>query len=112
MVNFKVNLHSGNLSYKEREEVMRMFRGGRTDILVATNVLCRGIQGQNVVAVINFDVPLNQIGTKLDMKTYINRIGRTGRFGERAIAISFLCDSKAYEVAELAFEFSTEIEFV
>lgn len=50
-------------------------------ILVTTEGMCRGIEGQNVITVINFDVAINADSTNIDIKSYIQRIGRAGRFG-------------------------------
>lgn len=84
---FATVLHSGQLEYNEREEVVQKFQRGDTKILITTDVLSRGLNGHNVVAVVNFNLPLNENpkraidSANVNMITYINRIGRAGRFG-------------------------------
>mmetsp|Transcript_10386 Transcript_10386/g.18719 ORF Transcript_10386/g.18719 Transcript_10386/m.18719 type:complete len:416 (-) Transcript_10386:372-1619(-) len=80
---FTVSLMHGDLSQKERECVMQSFRDGEARVLVATDVWSRGIDVQQVTLVVNFDVPTNY-------ESYLHRIGRSGRFGRKGIAISFV----------------------
>ena len=76
----------GNRSQNQRERALASFRDGKTDVLVATDVLARGIDVSDVRYVINFDVPS-------DPEDYIHRIGRTGRAGETGWALTFVtCD--------------------
>ncbi len=65
----------GDLSQHQRDTVMNLFRNGRTDILIATDVAARGIDVDDVEAVFNYDVPE-------DIEYYVHRIGRTGRAGK------------------------------
>jgi ATP-dependent RNA helicase DDX19/DBP5 len=60
-------------------------------VLITTNVLARGIDIPQVMLVINYDLPLTAAGTP-DTETYLHRIGRSGRFGKRGIAINFVYD--------------------
>ena len=69
---FSVDCLHGNLSQKERNQIMQNFRDGKLAILVATDVAARGIDVSDVDAVINYDVPS-------DNEHYTHRIGRTGR---------------------------------
>ena len=73
----------GNRSQNQRERALASFRDGKTDVLVATDVLARGIDVSDVRYVINFDVPA-------DPEDYIHRIGRTGRAGETGWALTFV----------------------
>lgn len=73
----------GDRSQKQRERALASFRSGSTDVLVATDVLARGIDISDVRYVINFDVPA-------DPEDYIHRIGRTGRAGETGWALTFV----------------------
>lgn len=76
----------GNRSQNQRERALASFRDGKTGVLVATDVLARGIDVSDVRYVINFDVPS-------DPEDYIHRIGRTGRAGETGWALTFVtCD--------------------
>ena len=70
----------GDLLPDERDRVMESFRKGTSKVLIATNVLSRGIDVLQVSLVINFDLPSNETGAA-DLETYLHRIGRTGRFG-------------------------------
>ena len=73
----------GNRNQNQRERALRAFREGRTDVLVATDVLARGIDVSDVRYVVNFDVPE-------DSEDYIHRIGRTGRAGETGWSLTFV----------------------
>ncbi len=73
----------GDLSQAQRDKVMNKFRKGLCSVLVATDVAARGIDVDNVEAVFNFDLPL-------DEEYYVHRIGRTGRAGRSGIAISMV----------------------
>jgi len=73
----------GDLGQGAREQALRAFRSGKVDILVATDVAARGIDVENVTHVINFQCPE-------DDKTYVHRIGRTGRAGNTGTAITFV----------------------
>jgi ATP-dependent RNA helicase DDX3X len=75
----------GDKSQKEREDALRLFKSGRTPILVATDVASRGLDIPNVTQVINFDLP-----TQID--DYVHRIGRTGRVGNIGSALSLMND--------------------
>jgi len=79
-------IHS-DLSQEERDTVLGRFRAGSTRVLIATDVLARGIDVQQVNLVINFDLPTGQGG----IANYIHRVGRSGRFGRKGTAINLLC---------------------
>ena len=73
----------GDLGQGQREQALRAFRSGKVDVLVATDVAARGIDVQNVTHVVNYQCPE-------DEKVYLHRIGRTGRAGEKGIAVTFV----------------------
>jgi superfamily II DNA/RNA helicase len=73
----------GDLGQGAREQALRAFRNGKVDILVATDVAARGIDITGVTHVVNYECPD-------DEKTYVHRIGRTGRAGETGTAITFV----------------------
>ncbi|HQH07865.1 MAG TPA: DEAD/DEAH box helicase [Phycicoccus sp.] len=73
----------GDLGQGAREQALRAFRSGKVDILVATDVAARGIDVENVTHVINYQCPE-------DEKTYVHRIGRTGRAGQKGVAVTFV----------------------
>ena len=73
----------GDLNQAAREKALKRFRDGRVDVLVATDVAARGIDVEGVTHVINYECPD-------DEKTYVHRIGRTGRAGASGIAVTFV----------------------
>ncbi|ACU76644.1 DEAD/DEAH box helicase domain protein [Catenulispora acidiphila DSM 44928] len=73
----------GDLGQGAREQALRAFRNGKVDVLVATDVAARGIDVEGVTHVVNFQCPE-------DDKTYLHRIGRTGRAGASGIAVTFV----------------------
>ena len=75
-------LHGG-FAQEQRDRVMKRFRGGNTDLLIATDVAARGLDIQHVSHVVNYGVPS-------DADDYTHRIGRTGRAGREGVAITFL----------------------
>lgn len=98
----------GRLLPEERDATMEDFRMGKSNVLVTTNVLARGVDVDNVCLVINYDVPLDR-DQNPDFETYLHRIGRTGRFGRKGTAISLVDDSRSVEVlAAIEAHFSKE----
>ena len=73
----------GDLGQAQRERALRAFRSGKVDVLVATEVAARGIDVDDVTHVINYECPD-------DEKTYVHRIGRTGRAGREGVAVTFV----------------------
>jgi ATP-dependent RNA helicase DeaD len=73
----------GDLSQNQRDAVMRKFRDGSIDVLVATDVAARGLDISGVTHVINFDLPQ-------DPESYVHRIGRTGRAGKEGTSWTFV----------------------
>ncbi|MVM39040.1 DEAD/DEAH box helicase [Spirosoma sp. HMF3257] len=84
----------GDLRQSQRTNVMSKFRAGTTSILVATDVAARGIDVDDVDAVINFDIPL-------DEEYYVHRIGRTGRAGKSGRAFSMVGRDEKYRFREI-----------
>src|SRR6476620_12123211 len=72
----------GDLPQSQREKIMAAFRTGEIKYLIATDVMSRGIDVNDLSHVINYDLPM-------DIENYVHRIGRTGRIGKDGIAISF-----------------------
>lgn len=101
--NFSVSQIHGEMQQKEREQVMQQFRDGITRILISTDVLARGIDVQQVSLVINYDIPK-------DPDTYIHRIGRSGRYGRKGIAINFETnrDRNSLKSIEMAYNIKVE----
>lgn len=73
----------GDLSQQQRDRVMKRFRDGKSELLVATDVAARGLDINNVTHVINFDIPQDPV-------SYVHRIGRTGRVGRKGQAITLI----------------------
>eukprot|EP00750_Incisomonas_marina_P016445 INCI19128.1.p1 GENE.INCI19128.1~~INCI19128.1.p1 ORF type:complete len:420 (-),score=61.40 INCI19128.1:194-1453(-) len=80
---FTVSAMHGEMDQRERDLILREFRDGASRVLITTDLLARGIDVQGVSLVINFDLPTNR-------ENYIHRIGRSGRFGRKGVAINFL----------------------
>ena len=90
---FAEGLH-GDLSQAQRDRVMKAFRSGRTEILVATDVVARGIDVEDIEAVFNYDIPQ-------DDEYYVHRIGRTGRAGRSGTAYSLVVGREVYKLREI-----------
>jgi ATP-dependent RNA helicase DeaD len=73
----------GDLSQAKRMSVLKQFKAGKVDILVATDVAARGLDISGVSHVYNFDIPQ-------DPESYVHRIGRTGRAGKKGVAVTFV----------------------
>jgi ATP-dependent RNA helicase DeaD len=84
----------GDMRQQARNQVMSKFRGGAASILVATDVAARGIDVDNVDAVINFDIPL-------DEEYYVHRIGRTGRAGKSGKAFTLVVGAERYRLRDI-----------
>jgi superfamily II DNA/RNA helicase len=80
--NFTVSKFHAHMRNEERKEIMESFRNGDTRVLVTTDLLARGIDVQQVSLVINYDFPM-------DSENYLHRIGRSGRYGRKGVAINF-----------------------
>ncbi|KAB1643456.1 DEAD/DEAH box helicase [Gulosibacter chungangensis] len=80
---FKAAAVHGDMDQTQRERSMSQFRDGKKDVLIATDVAARGIDVDDVSHVINHSIPE-------DEKTYLHRVGRTGRAGRTGIAVTFM----------------------
>ncbi|KAF9135691.1 RNA helicase required for poly(A+) mRNA export [Mortierella sp. 14UC] len=100
----QVSFLHGALTPDERDQRMDDFRNTRTKVLVATDVLSRGIDVCDVNMVINYDLPttmsLPDRTQVADPEVYLHRIGRSGRFGRRGVAINFVHSQESYDVLE------------
>ena len=95
-------MHS-DLSQAERDEVMYGFRSGKIDILVATDIVARGIDIDDIALVINFDVPR-------DEEDYVHRIGRTARAGRGGRALTLVNDKDMIYFRQIERFLGKEIE--
>ncbi|KAL6715667.1 RNA helicase required for poly(A+) mRNA export [Lecanora helva] len=89
--NHSVTCLTGEFQGSQRDVIIDQFRKGESKVLIATDVLARGIDIQTVSLVVNYDLP-DEHGERgqADAQTYLHRIGRTGRFGRVGVAISLV----------------------
>lgn len=101
--NFTVASMHGDMSQKERNKVMHEFRQGTSRVLISTDVWARGIDVQQVSMVVNYDLPANR-------ENYLHRIGRSGRFGRKGVAINFITLEDEQELKQLEKYYSIRIK--
>jgi translation initiation factor 4A len=100
---FTVSSTHGDITQKEREVILTEFRSGSSRVLITTDLLARGIDVHQVSLVINYDLPRN-------FEKYIHRIGRSGRFGRKGVAINFITNDDGNVLRELERFYNTHIE--
>jgi translation initiation factor 4A len=88
---------------QNRREIMEEFKTGKTRILITTDLLSRGIDVQHISLVINYDIPKSK-------ETYIHRIGRSGRFGRKGIALNFITNMDTNHLFEIQTFYNTQID--
>ncbi|TIB74211.1 DEAD-domain-containing protein [Wallemia mellicola] len=101
--NFTVSSMHGEMPQKERDGIMNEFRGGNSRVLITTDVWARGIDVQQVSLVINYDLPSNR-------ENYIHRIGRSGRFGRKGVAINFVTVEDVRILRDIEQYYATQID--
>ena len=84
----------GDLEQRERDQVLVQFSNNSCSVLVATDVAARGLDIKSLAAVINYELPR-------DPEIYVHRIGRTGRAGEKGIALSIFTESEQFRVKSI-----------
>ena len=102
---FTTSIIHGDMLNDERTKVMNEFRSGSSRILISTDLLARGIDVQQVSLVINYDIPNGIEGRD----NYIHRIGRSGRFGRKGVAINFVKYEDVDMIRDIERFFSTQI---
>jgi superfamily II DNA/RNA helicase len=100
--NFSVACIHGNMNQQERNQVVKEFRDGKSRVLISTDLLSRGIDIQQISIVINYDVPKN-------IDNYIHRIGRSGRYGRKGVAINFVTNNDREQLRSIEQYYNTEI---
>jgi len=100
---FTVSSMHGDMTGQERELIMKEFRSGSSRVLITTDLLARGIDVQQVSLVINYDLPGNR-------ENYIHRIGRSGRFGRKGVAINFVAEPDTQAMRQIESFYNTQIE--
>jgi translation initiation factor 4A len=99
---FSVGKIHGKMDELERKQVNKEFRSGKVRVLITSDLFARGIDIQQVSTVINFDMPKSE-------HTYIHRIGRSGRFGRKGVAINFSTKHDAGKVKRFEEYYNTQI---
>ncbi|OAF69374.1 hypothetical protein A3Q56_02890 [Intoshia linei] len=92
----------GDMTQEERSQIMTQFRTGSARVLISTDLLSRGIDVQQVSLVINFEMPSSK-------EVYIHRIGRSGRFGRKGVAINLLIEDEAVKMRDIEKFYQTNI---
>jgi len=100
---FTVSTMHADLTQEERELIMREFRSGSSRVLISTDLLARGIDVQQVSLVINYDLPQN-------LENYLHRIGRSGRFGRKGVAINFATNRDVRAIRDIEKYYHTQLE--
>lgn len=101
--NFTVSAMHGEMPQKERDAIMQEFRSGASRVLITTDVWARGLDVQQVSLVINYDLPFNR-------EAYLHRIGRSGRFGRKGVAINFVTEEDVKVLHDIEQYYSTQID--
>lgn len=101
--NFTVCVIHSKMEPSERADIMKSFRNGSARVLISTDLLSRGIDVQQVSVVINYDLPNNK-------DCYIHRIGRSGRYGRKGVAINMVSSRDHWKINELEQFYCTQIE--
>jgi len=100
---FTISTMHADLDQTDRDLVMREFRSGSSRVLISTDLLARGIDVQQVSLVINYDIPR-------DIENYLHRIGRSGRFGRKGVAINFVTNSDVRSIRAIEQFYQTQID--
>ena len=100
---FPLSCIHGEMDVDERKRKMKGFRDGTVRVLISTDLLARGIDVQQVSLVINFELPTQR-------ENYIHRIGRSGRFGRKGVAINLICNEEKMLKDDIEKYYSTKIE--
>ncbi len=101
--NFTVASMHGDMPQGERDEIMQSFRRGDNRVLITTDLWARGIDVTQVSLVINYDLPNNR-------ELYIHRIGRSGRFGRKGVAINFVTTEDVPILRDIEMFYATQID--
>jgi len=100
---FTVSSMHAEMPKGDREKVMKTFKSGSSRVLISTDLLARGIDVHHVSIVINYDLPSNK-------ENYLHRIGRSGRYGRKGVAINFVTSKDVAGLKELEEFYNTTIE--
>ena len=100
--NFPVSYITGDRDTEERKRIMEDFRSGQIRILLSTDLLSRGIDIQQLSLVINYDLPKEK-------EVYIHRIGRSGRYGRKGVAINLITEREIEDLKYIESFYDTKI---
>jgi superfamily II DNA/RNA helicase len=101
-IGFTLECIHGEMEVAERRKKMNDFRNGNARVLISTDLLARGIDVQQVSLVINYELPLQR-------ENYIHRIGRSGRFGRKGVAINLVLPEEKRSLEEIRKYYNTDI---
>ena len=99
----KISCIHGDMNQRERDRVFSNLRSGEIDIVVATDVIGRGIDVSTVSHIINYDIPL-------DCDDYVHRVGRTGRMGREGIAFTFVTKDEGPQLTAIELNINQLLE--
>ncbi|XP_010527881.1 PREDICTED: DEAD-box ATP-dependent RNA helicase 38 [Tarenaya hassleriana] len=98
---YEVTTIHGSMTQEDRDKIVKEFKDGLTQVLIATDVLARGFDQQQVNLVINFDLPVKYNSPMdPDYEVYLHRVGRAGRFGRKGAVFNLLIDDRDKVVME------------
>ena len=92
----------GEMDVAERKKRMDDFRTGSVRVLISTDLLARGIDIQQISIVINYEMPVQR-------ENYVHRIGRSGRYGKKGVAINLICGDEINAIKEIESHYSTTV---
>lgn len=100
---FTLEYIHGEMEVGERKKRMEDFRSGSVRVLISTDLLARGIDVQQVSLVVNYELPVQR-------ENYVHRIGRSGRYGKKGVAINLVCGDEKSMLKDIEKHYSTIIE--
>ena len=100
---FSVCVIHSSMDKSERDRMFSLFRNGKYRVLISSNVTARGIDVQQVSTVINFDIPKC-------VHTYLHRIGRSGRWGRKGLAINFITKKDVFDMKKIENHYKINID--
>ena len=100
--NFSVSSIHGDMLQSVRDSIVKDFRDGQSRVLITTDLMSRGIDIQQISVVINYDIPK-------EIESYIHRIGRSGRYGRKGLAINFVTSYDKEKIKQIESYYATEI---
>jgi translation initiation factor 4A len=100
---FTLEYIHGEMDVAERKKRMEDFRSGQVRVLISTDLLARGIDVQQVSLVVNYELPIQR-------ENYVHRIGRSGRYGKKGVAINLVYGDELNTLKEIEKHYSTSIQ--